>query len=407
MDHTYNFEATAFPVKIFSGVGALQHLPGVLSAHGIARALVLCGRSVHEHTDLTGRITELGGDRIYGVFAQLSEGAERQAVEAAARAAVDGGVDALIAVGAGSVTKAARVVAMLMAERRPLDELATRYEVGQPARATFLHAPKCPIINVMTSASTSQHRAGSSIRDRRLDHQLEFFDPKTRPKAVFWDADALLTAPVSLARISGLNQYWWALMNIASVEDANPLVQASRHHAWRLAQRAVPQLVDPRDYRARIDMCAAAMLQVRDEDDDGKPLGGRPMRAHLIKRVPYMLATGLFNGPANINQTAAIIALTGPTIRHFGALCPETVTDIGAVLGVSAGAGADHAEAVATRYEQTVRRLGGDTDLRRNGVPTELIPGIIAYGLRNFNTNNDRLLDDKVDRLERVLRDTL
>lgn len=409
MDDAYDFRASVFPVRIFSGVDALAHLPGTLQAHGIERALVLCGRTVHGRTDLIDRIRAIGGARIGSVFPEISAGAERQCVEAAARHALACGADALIAVGAGSVTKAARVVAMLMAEQRPLEELATRYVAGQPAASTFLHAPKRPIINVMTAASTSQHRAGSSIRDDRLGHQLEFFDPKTRPKAVFWDAQALLTASDPMVRTSGLGQHWWSLMNLASVEEENPLVQASRHHAWRLVQRALPRLGDPLDHRARIDLCAAAMLQVRDEDDGGRPLGGRPMRAHLIKRVPYMLATGLFNGVARLNQTQAMIGLTAAAIREFGELCPETVAQIGAALGVESrrAAGGALIEAVASCYEATVLALGGEPHLRRACVSQELIPGVIAYGLRNFNTNNDRLLDDKVDRLERVLRQAL
>ena len=37
---------------------------------------------------------------------------------------------------------------------------------------------------------------------------MEFFDPKTRPVAVFWDSDALLTAPPSLARTTGASIFW-------------------------------------------------------------------------------------------------------------------------------------------------------------------------------------------------------
>src|SRR5690606_23249589 len=107
--------------------------------------------------------------------------------------AMELGVDCLIAVGAGSVTKAARVVAIRMAEQQPLDQLATQYDEEGRARSVRLNAPKVPIINVLTAATTSQNRAGSAIRDEALDHQLEFFDPKTRPRVIYWDAQALLT----------------------------------------------------------------------------------------------------------------------------------------------------------------------------------------------------------------------
>src|SRR5690606_37720330 len=135
-----------------------------------------------------------------------------------------------------------------------------------------------------TAATSSQHRGGAALKNPAGGPRLEYFDPKTRPAAIFWDADALLTAPPSLAHSTGLGVFWRALMNIGAVRGANPLVQASRLHAYTLALGALPRMRDPQDAEARIDMCAAALLQNRDEDD-----GGRPMDAHWIARSVYAL----------------------------------------------------------------------------------------------------------------------
>ena len=42
------------------------------------------------------------------------------------------------------------------------------------------------------------NRAGSGLKNDDLDHRMEYYDPKTRPAAIFWDSDALLSAPTTL-----------------------------------------------------------------------------------------------------------------------------------------------------------------------------------------------------------------
>src|ERR1044071_2613171 len=98
-------------------------------------------------------------------------------------------------------------------------------------------ATKVPIINVLTAATSAQNRAGSAVKCENLDHRMEFFDPKTRPVAVFWDSDALLTAPASLARNTGAAVFWRTAMNMGAA-SMSPLVEGDRLQAFRLARGA-------------------------------------------------------------------------------------------------------------------------------------------------------------------------
>ena len=128
--------------------------------------------------------------------------------------------------------------------------------------------PKLPIVNVCTTPTSAMNRAGSGVKDPNADHRLEFFDPKVRPVSVYWDAEALLTAPASLALNASVSVYWRAVTNLGAA-DMNPLVEGDRSQAFRLAERALPRVTDPEDAAARIDMCAAAFLHNRDQDDGG------------------------------------------------------------------------------------------------------------------------------------------
>ncbi len=401
--HAHTFRAVSHPLRVFSGEDALAHLPAELARAGASRAVVLCGRTVQDRTDLIARLRSLLGPRLAGVYADLGAGAPQRQVEAAADAVAALAGDALIAIGAGSVTKAARVVAIRLAEDGPLDALATRYDANGRGTSTRLPAPKLPIFNVLTAATTSQNRAGASIRDEAANRQLEFFDPKTRPRAVFWDARVLLTAPRSLTRSAAGMEYWWGLMNLAGGSDENPLVLASRRQAWAIAQEAMPRMDDDTDWQVRVELCAAALLRTRDEDDGGVPLGVAPgsheIRMHPVTRATYMLAQGLFNAGFGISQPGATMALAAPAVRAFGDLCPQVVADIGHLLGVADTSTAGVADALESR----LRDFGFTLDLRAAGVSRESAAVVRAASLRTFNCNADGWMDDKQPRLQTML----
>lgn len=401
--HAHTFRAVSHPLRVFSGEDALAHLPAELARAGASRAVVLCGRTVQDRTDLIARLRSLLGPRLAGVYADLGAGAPQRQVEAAADAVAALAGDALIAIGAGSVTKAARVVAIRLAEDGPLDALATRYDANGRGTSTRLPAPKLPIFNVLTAATTSQNRAGASIRDEAANRQLEFFDPKTRPRAVFWDARVLLTAPRSLTRSAAGMEYWWGLMNLAGGSDENPLVLASRRQAWAIAQEAMPRMDDDTDWQVRVELCAAALLRTRDEDDGGVPLGVAPgsheIRMHPVTRATYMLAQGLFNAGFGISQPGATMALAAPAVRAFGDLCPQVVADIGHLLGVADTSTAGVADALESR----LRDFGFTLDLRAAGVSRESAAIVRAASLRTFNCNADGWMDDKQPRLQTML----
>lgn len=391
----YAFEAIQHAVRIHAGQDALAHLPRVVERCGASRAFVICGHSVATRTDLVARLHDLLGDRLAGVFSGIQKDAPVGCVQDAAAAAKAAGADLLLAVGAGSVIKAVRVVSILMSEAAPLEALCTQYPDGKRAVSPRLLAPKVPIVNILTAPTSAQHRAGSALKHEQGGPRLEFFDPKTRPVAIFWDADALLTAPVSLARSTGFSVYWRALMNMGALAAANPLVEGSRRQAFALARRALPRMTDVADYQSRIDLCAAAMLQNRDEDD-----GGRPFDAHWIARAVYALAAPLFNNVEHVDQAHAYAVLTGAAIRQLGDRCPEVTHAIGTAIGADAPA----PDGVAAAVEREIRGLGMPTRLRELGIEADALAHLPTLAQQNFNADRNRDFIEESARLSAMLQ---
>ena len=155
-----DFRAVGYPLRLYSGQDALENLPAELKRHKRSRAFIVCGRSVSRKTPLIDRMRRILGGGCAGVFDEMAKESPLSAVTAAADAARAANADMLIAVGAGSVVQATRVVAILLAEKAPVEELITQYPESGPAISPKLMAPKLPIINVLTAATSAQNRAG-------------------------------------------------------------------------------------------------------------------------------------------------------------------------------------------------------------------------------------------------------
>ena len=382
MSYQHDFRATGYPLRLYSGRDALEHLPAEIKRCRARRVFVVSGRSVSRKTGLVDRIQQILGPAYAGRYDEIEKDTTLASVQAAAAAAREAGADLLIGVGAGSVIQGTRVVAILLAETAPVDQLITQYPDNAPAISPKLLAPKLPVINVLTAATTAQNRAGSAVKDPARPNRMEFFDPKTRPVALFWDEEALLTAPLSLARTTGISVLWRSIMNLGAMRMA-PLSEGDRLQAFRLARGALARINDPLDAGARVELCAAAFLQNRDADD-----GGALTEKHWPARVVYALATALFNLHAHVGQGEANAALTATVIRHFGARDPEAMALIAQAFGAVDGRPAH--ERAADAVEQAFREAGMPLRLRELDIPQQGLVTIRDSALMNFNADPKR-----------------
>jgi alcohol dehydrogenase class IV len=382
VSYQHRFRATGYPLRLYSGKDALENLPAELKRFKSAKAFLISGRSVSRKTGLVDRIAKILGPAYAGRYDEIEKDTTLASVQAAAAAARAANADLLIGVGAGSVIQGTRVVAILLAETAPVDQLITQYPDNAPAISPKLLAPKLPIINVLTAATTAQNRAGSAVKDPARPNRMEFFDPKTRPAAVFWDEDALLTAPVSLARTTATSVFWRSLMNLGAPSMA-PLSEGDRLQAFRLARGAFSRMSDPLDAGARVEMCAAAFLQNRDADD-----GGALTEKHWPARVVYALATALFNLHAHVGQGEANSALTATVIRHFGARDSQAMALIAEAFGVTDERAAH--ERAAEAVELAFIQAGMPTRLRELDIPRDSLETVLENSLRNFNADPKR-----------------
>jgi len=399
--YSHDFRITTFPGRVYAGKDALGNLPAELKRHRARRAFIICGRSVSQKTDLIKRIQALLGDAFAGLYDEMGKDTPKPDVLAARDRARAAGADLLIAVGGGSVVQGTRIVAILLAEKGAPEELCTQYPGdGHAAVSPKLMAPKLPIINILTAATSAQNRGGSPMKEEGLDHRIEFFDPKTRPVALFWDNEALLTAPESMMRNTGAAIFWRAVMNMGYAPvSTTPLADFNRRQVFELARNALPRLSDVNDPVPRIDLCIATFLQNREVDD-----GGGRVR-HWVARVVYAFAAALFNRHEHVGQGEANAALTPMVMRKLGSRDPEAMCRIAAALGVwkEGDAVAEAPERAATELERIFTGLGMPIRLSQTKIPKESLAFILDNSMKNFNADPKREFVREKDMLRGVL----
>ncbi len=397
--YTNTFSATSYPLRLHSGEGALEQLPTELKRLKAQRAFILSGRTVARQTDLIKRMVALLGEHCAGVFDEMDKDTSLDCVVRAAAAAEAAQADLLISVGAGSVTQGARVVAILMAEKRPIETLITQYPPNAPAISPKLLARKVPIINVLTAATSAQNRGGAGVKDPKRDHRMEFFDPKTRPVALFWDHDALMTAPLSLIRTTTVSVYWRSMINLGA-PSMGPLAEGDRLQAFRLAQYALENWQVVGEVTPRIAACTAAFLQNRDADE-----GGMRIAKNWVSRVVYAFATAIFQQHAQVGQGEANAALTPMVMRQLGGRDPQSMALIAQGLGVwRDGDPLESAsEKAACELERVFLLVGMPIRVSGLNIPRESFPAILNNALKNFNADPKREFEKEKDYLMGVL----
>jgi alcohol dehydrogenase class IV len=389
-----------YPVRVHAGEGALDELPDAVRRAGAKRAFVVSGRTVSRAFPLIDGIEARLGALCAGSFDEVEKDTTIASVMRATDAAEAAGADQIVAVGGGSLMQAGRIVAILMAEKRPLEELVTQYPEGAPAISAWLMEPKLPIINVVTTPTTAMNRGGSPAKSARPGHRYEFFDPKTRPVALFWDPDALMTATPELTRSAAVNTYLGMLGRIG-VEGVNDVAAADREAAQRIMQKALPHVLEHGNAEHRVALCAAAFLYNRAEDD------GAPLRGTWSQRVSYALATALHLLYPDLGQGEATSAVLPQVMRALGERDPGAAGPLSEALGIPNQGGPSPSELnlrSADALERQLERIGMPTRLSATGiVRREDLQIVLEGSLQNYNADPTRRMRGEKDFLGEVL----
>jgi alcohol dehydrogenase class IV len=384
----YSFSARSLAWRLHCAEGAIETSlrpeAGRLAAQ---RAFVVSSPSIASNTSTVARVEQALAAAHAGTFAGIENDSTFGSVVAATAAAREAGADLIVAVGGGSVLVAARAVDIFLCEADGPFDLMTQYPDGGRAVSPRLNAPKLPIINVVTTPTSAMNRAGTALKNPGLNHRMEYFDPKTRPASIIWDWQALLATPFPVLRSTATTTFIGSWTSILP-DEPNPLARGDRQQAFGCARGGFRQLAsDPDAIGPRLDLCVAAFLANRAEDDHAGPLPQGP--APGFQAGDYAVSTALHVRYPWVGQGEATSVLLATSIRNSPTASLEFVRRGAEALdcwrdGMSAAEGQ---EAIARALEELLRGVGIPIRLSELRFPREDIPSIADQTVSNFNAN--------------------
>ena len=259
----YSYPRTA---RIAYGTGFEAALARELELTGECRAFVLASGTLERNTDVVRRIEKVLGARFAGLCAKIGAHTPRTDVVAAANAARAARADVLVTIGGGSVTDAAKMIAICLGnditEAGQLDRLSLKVGADGKAVRPVYEPPSVDSIIIPTTLSAGEFSAGAGCTDTVRGVKEAFAHPGAAPRTVLLDPAVSVHTPEWLWLSTGIRAVDHAVEDLCST-NSMPLSEGTSFHALRLLGRGLRAVKrDPADLEARLDCQLGSWMSV-------------------------------------------------------------------------------------------------------------------------------------------------
>ncbi len=235
---TYSYSSVT--QEVVCAPDAISGLPGVLDRAGVTRAMVLCGPSILEKSDVVQRVRTALGDRFAGLFSGVAPHSPVHTLDEAMRVAGDLKPDGLVSVGGGSTHDTTKGVATLLGEGGTIHDHQVIFEPPDKVILPDLSPGRVPIIAVPTTMGGAEFSRGAGFADKDLGRKVLVADPGTIPCSIVIDGQALATTPMSILLSTAMGQMRIAVETVYSTKH-NPISDAMALSAISMLVKYLPQ----------------------------------------------------------------------------------------------------------------------------------------------------------------------
>ncbi len=186
------------PTRVIFGQGKTATLGGEVADLGGRRALVLSGRTVAEQTDAVQRVGDALGASAVGVYSGLTQRAPLSTAVEAANLAVSLEADTLVGVGGSTISDAARMIAVLMAEGiTTVEELRRLGHQQDMMLRPSLDGKALPLqVSIPTTLSAGEfNMGGGNVLDDGEGHKIRVGHPRLYADLIILDPDMTVGTP--------------------------------------------------------------------------------------------------------------------------------------------------------------------------------------------------------------------
>jgi alcohol dehydrogenase len=329
----------SYPTRVRFGPGRIAELPEACKAQGIARPLLITDPALAQHA-IGNRAVEIARNAglAIGVFADVRANPTGANVAAGVEAYRSGGHDGVVAFGGGSGLDAAKAVALMAGQSRPLWDLEDRGDNWRRAEAGRI----APIVAIPTTAGTGSEVGRASVLTREeTKEKVIVFHPRMMPGEVIADPELTLGLPRELTAWTGIDALSHSLEALCA-PGFHPQADGIATEGIRLVHLWLERAMeDGADLAARAHMLAAASMgAVAFQKGLGAmhalahPIGGLLDAHHgltIAVVMPYVLVRNRAAIEERMTRTARTLGLAGAS---FDALL-ERVLELRRTLGIT------------------------------------------------------------------------
>ena len=382
------------PTRIVFGNEKIDSLRDEVKKLGGKRGWVLSGRTVAEKTDSVRRINEGLGDLSAGVYSGLIQRAPLSTAIEAANMAVANGVDTLVGVGGSTISDAARMIAVLMAEGiTTVDQLRQLGEDQDMVLEPNLDGKSLPLqVSIPTTLSAGEfNMGGGNVLDDQAGHKIRVRHPRLYADLIMLDPVMTEGTPDWLWLSTGVKALDHCIERLYSTGN-QPAIDAPVLAAAEMLFTYLPKSRESDgDPEARLQCLVAAWMSMM-----GAPnfsMGLSHAIGHIIG-VHYSVGHGYtscvtqpyvmeFNRPVSAAKQALLARSAGLDTR-----------------GMSDEAAA---EAAARAVDDFIMGMGMPHRLRELEIPEEDLPKIAELVLTDGGTRSNPIYITSAEQVMGVL----
>jgi len=314
-----------YPTSIIAGAGTVEQLPDCCRELGMTRPLLVTDPGLAALPMLEQVLAGCRGKGLQvSLFSHIKGNPNGRNVSDGVTAFQQAGADGVIAFGGGSAIDAAKAIALMVGQHRPLWDFA---DIGD----NWLRADRAaiaPVIAVPTTAGTgSEVGRAALITDEDSHVKRIIFHPDMLPGRVILDPELTRGLPAGLTAATGMDALSHNLEALCS-SGYHPMAQGIAIEGIRLVKEYLPQAVaDGNDISARMQMIVASSMGATAFQ---KGLGAMHALAHplgalydahhgLLNAIlmPYVLQANREAISERIERLARYIGLDDPGFSGF------------------------------------------------------------------------------------------
>ncbi|MEZ2391792.1 iron-containing alcohol dehydrogenase family protein [bacterium RCC_150] len=256
---------------IYAGQRSLTALSRELARAGASSVLIvtsasLAGQQAHQ------LLLEACDDLRVTTFEGVRQFSPTNVVSALAAVLDEVSADTIVVLGGGSAMVTARAAAVLVGERRPLQELFTYRDDDGRVVNPRMPRPKLPIWIVPSTPTPAISKAGAALRDFGTGERVAVFDPKARASGIVIDPTIVRSSPALLFIATAMNGLSMGVEGLLAT-SSDPFAEALLSQGVREIIENLPAVhADAGDWETRARVVMGAILTGQGSDYSGAGL---------------------------------------------------------------------------------------------------------------------------------------